>query len=126
MTYYEDFDTLKKDMLDTWRSMELLLEKFDWKFFTDEAAIQVEAYGILADAFDVSDDRADFFKIVAGEIFKREQKVNLNRKIGNLSEALDENALLRHLATYVCNNFPDEECNEYREFNTRYSIWGCI
>ena len=125
MARYTDFEDQKKNVKETWSSMALLLEKFDWKFFTEEAAIQVEAYEILDDAFDFADDSADFVKLISDEIDKLEEKIKLQRKVGSKTDADDSNALLKYLVKYVHFNFPEDLWKESPEFDNNHYVWGC-
>lgn len=125
MLGYDDFKTLKKDVAETWDGMAILLEKFDWAFFTDEAAIQVEAYEILNDSFKASCDSEDLVKRVAEEIINLENKIRLQRKVGSKADAEDNNAVLKHLVKYIRENFPEDICNEHTEFDHSHYVWGC-
>lgn len=125
MGRYIDFEDLKKGVQETWSSMALLLEKFGWGFFTDEAAIQVEAYETLNEAFQLADDSNDFVKLICDEIDKLEKKIKLRREVNSNDEADDFNALLKYLVKYIRFNFREYLWFEYPEFDHSHSVWGC-
>ena len=125
MARYSDFEDLKKNVQETWSSMALLLEKFGWGFFTDEAAIQVEAYETLADAFELADDSYNFVTLVSDEISKLEKKIKIRRENHSKDEADDYNALLKYLVKYIRFNFREYIWIDYPEFDHNHFVWGC-
>ena len=125
MARYSDFEDLKKNVQDTWSSMALLLEKFGWGFFTDEAAIQVEAYETLNEAFQLADDSTDFVELISDEIDKLEKKIKTCRAISNKDDADDYNTQLMYLVKYIRFNFRDYLWLDYPEFDHNHFVWGC-
>lgn len=125
MARYEDYEDLKKSVQKTWSSMALLLEKFGWSFFTDEAATQVEVYEILAEAFELADDSYNFVTLVSDEIKKLEKKIKLRREANSKDEADDFNAQLKYLVKYIRFNFREYIWIDYPEFDHNHFVWGC-
>lgn len=123
--YYDSFRKLKESVADTYGNMAMLLEKFDWSFFSEDGQNKIEAYAILDDAFNLADDKKELVQIVAGEVRKLEKKVEESRNAGSDKDADDSNAVLKLLVKYIRHNLDEEFWDEYSEFNIKHYHVGC-
>ena len=115
MAKHDDFFELQKEVKETWDSIAVLLEKFDWGFFTNDACNQIQAYEVLNEAFGFSDDSKELVSYVANEIVKLKQK----------AKDADDREVIKYLVKYIRFNFPEELWDEHTEFNHSHLCRGC-
>ena len=123
--YYDSFRKLRESVADTYGNMAMLLEKFDWGFFSEEGQNKIEAYAILDDAFELDADKKELVQIVAGEVHKLEKKIKEYREAGSEKDAEDSNAVLKLLVKYIRHNLDEEIWEEYPDFNIKHYHVGC-
>lgn len=121
MARREDFLTLQKDVVERWDSIEQLLDKFDWDFFSDSGAVQAQGYEILDDSFNASCTMEEVAAYVANEVavIKTRRKNTQNNE--RSAELL---AIGNWLIDYIRANFEEEIVQNYPEFTLSY-LRGC-
>lgn len=117
MARTDDFKTLEKDVMERWDSIEQLLDKFDWDFFSDSGAVTAQGYELLDDAFTASVTKEEVAAYVANEVAviktRRENTQNSERS----AELL---AIGNWLIDYICANFEEGIVQNYPEFTHTY------
>ena len=117
MARTDDFKTLEKDVTERWDSIELLLDKFGWDFFSDSGAVTAQGYELLDDAFTASLTKEEVAAYIANEVSviksRRENTQNTERS----AELL---AIGDWLIDYIRANFEDEITNNYPQFTHTY------
>ena len=124
------FWMMRDSAFEVYKSMNVLLDEFDWEVFSEEGAIRCEAYEILTDAFKRCDSKVDLAAIVAGEINNLWYDMREERRKGapeNLEEAEHLSQIARYLIRYMIYNC-EEECledhAEYGRYNNDHEEWG--
>lgn len=121
MARYEDFRTLEKDVYDKWESIEQLLDKFDWDFFSDSGAVTAQGYELLDDAFQNSSTKEEVAAYVANEVIVIKKQIKDTQNTERSAELL---AIGNWLTDYIRKNFEEEIVNEHPEFSLSY-LRGC-
>ena len=117
MARYEDFRTLEKDVYDKWESIEQLLDKFDWDFFSDIGAVIAQGYELLDDSFQNSSTKEEVATYVANELYGIKKRIKNAQNTERSAELL---AIGNWLIDYIRANFEDEITNEHPEFSLSY------
>lgn len=122
--YYDNYEWMKMKENETFDSIEQLLEKFGWSFFSEDGANKAEAHTILHDCFELAAARDELVKAVAEEIGKLEKEIKLYREAGTQG-ADDKNEVLKYLVRYIRLNCEEELWKEYPEFDYNHYKRGC-
>ena len=117
MARYNDFRTLEKDVYDKWESIEQLLDKFDWDFFSDIGAVIAQGYELLDDSFQNSSTKEEVATYVANEIIVIKNRIKNTQNTERSAELL---AISYWLTDYIHKNFEEEIVNEHPEFSLSY------
>ena len=118
---YKSFKELKEEVSETYDSMAMLLEKFDWNLFSADGQNKVEAYAILDDNFRIARDIESLIDYVADEICKLEKEI----KTATPEDAAEKKEVIKLLANYIVDNCDDELTDGRSEFDYNHRKRGC-
>ena len=121
MARYEDFRTLEKDVYEKWDSIEQMLDKFDWDFFSDSGAVTAQGYELLEDAFQNSSTKEEVADYVANEVAVIKSRIKNTQNTERSAELL---AIGNWLIDYIRENFEDEIIQDHPELLRSY-LRGC-
>lgn len=118
---YKSFKELKEEVSETYDSMAMLLEKFDWNLFSADGQNKIEAYAILDDCFREARDIESLIDYVADEICKLEKEI----QEATPEDAAEKKEVIKLLANYIVENVADELTDGRREFDLNHRKRGC-
>ena len=119
--YYDSFQKLKENVSETYGNIAMLIEKFDWGFFSEEGQNKIEAYAILDDAFMFAADFRDLVQFVSNEISKLEGEI----KTAKPEDAAEKREVIKLLAKYIRNNLEDDLWQDFPAFDKNHAERGC-
>lgn len=123
--YYDSFDKLKENVVETYGSIAQLLEKFDWGFFSEDGQNKIEAYEILDDCFHIADDLKELAYWVADRIIKLEKEIKSYSEAGKQKDADEKKEIVKYLVRYIRFNLAEEIWEEHSEFDHNHYKRGC-
>lgn len=112
LRYDKSLRELQTEHAETYSCMTLLLEKYDWEFFSADGASEIQAYEILDDVFGLAYSLEHLACLVANEIYK------MNREIqkADSEDAEEKRAVIAKLVSYITYNIDPEIWSEHPEF----------
>ena len=117
MEGYKDFKALQKNVAERWDSIEQLLEKFDWDFFSDSGAVTAQGYELLDDAFNASGTKEEVAAYVANEVAVIKTRRKNTQNTERSAELL---AIGDWRIDYIRKNFEGEITSDHPEFTLTY------
>lgn len=117
MAGYKNFKELQKDVAERWDSIEQLLEKFDWDFFSDSGAVTAQGYELLDDAFNASGTKEEVAAYIANEVAVIKTRRKNTQNTERSAELL---AIGDWLIEYIRENFEAEIFMDHLELSRNY------
>lgn len=117
MAEHKNFEALQKDVAETCDSVEQLLEKFNWDFFSDSGAVTAQGYELLDDAFNASGTKEEVAAYIANEVAVIK---NRRKNTQNTERSAELLAIGDWLIDYIRKNFEEEITSDHPEFTLTY------
>lgn len=121
MAKHDDFFELQKEVKETWDGIAVLLEKFDWDFFSEAGSIKAQGYEILDDAFRACNTKEAVAAYVANEVYVIKNRI---KNTENQARADELKAIGNYLVDYMIENFEEKILSDHSEL-TRAYLRGC-
>lgn len=121
MAKYDDFRELHEEVTETWKSVEVLIDKFGWDFFSKVGAIAAQGYELLDDAFRDCTTKKEVAAYMANEIAVIKKRF---KNTSNKERADELMAIGNWLIGYINRKFEEEIISDLPELNPSY-LRGC-
>lgn len=116
-----DFHELYEEVTEAWKSVEVLIDKFGWDFFSESGAIAAQGYELLDDAFQAGITKEDVAAYIANEVAVIKARI---KNTENKEKADELRAIGNWLIGYINRKFEEEIISDHPALATSY-LRGC-